>query len=80
VVLVADEDDIAKPKPPRVAGRGCETPALRSLDMSAVETIADDEQRTLVVRRGDVAIAFNFSDQPRIVDGIELAPWGFDIR
>jgi len=57
-----------------------ETPALRSLDMNAVETIADDEQRTLVVRRDEVAIAFNFSDQSRVVDGIELAPWGFDIR
>jgi maltooligosyltrehalose trehalohydrolase len=57
-----------------------ETPALRSLDMNGVETIADDEQRTLVVRRGDVVVSFNFSDQPRKVDGIELAPWGFDIR
>jgi len=53
-----------------------ETPALRSLDMSAVETIADDEQRTLIVRRGDVEIVFNFSGEPRL----GLPPWGFDIR
>jgi maltooligosyltrehalose trehalohydrolase len=57
-----------------------ETPALRSLDMSKVETIADDEQRTLVVKRGDVVMAFNFSDEERRVEGFDLAPWGFDIR
>ena len=39
-----------------------ETPALRKLDLDAVETQADDERRTLVVRRGDVLIAFNFGD------------------
>ena len=52
-----------------------ETPALRSLDMTKVETIADDEQRTLVVKRGDVTIAFNFSGEERL--GLE--PWGFRI-
>ena len=57
-----------------------ETPALRSLNMNAVEAIADDEQRTLLVRRGDVTLAFNFSGEPKTVDGIELAPWGFAIR
>jgi len=57
-----------------------ETPALRSLDMSKVETIADDEQRTLVVKRGDVVMVFNFSDEERRVEGFDLAPWGFDIR
>jgi maltooligosyltrehalose trehalohydrolase len=44
-----------------------ETPSLRKLDLSAVETRADDEQRTLVVRRGDCAIAFNFGDQEQRV-------------
>ena len=53
-----------------------ETPALRSLDLSKVETIADDEQRTLIVKRGEVEIVFNFSDQERL----GLPPWGFDIR
>ena len=57
-----------------------ETPALRSLDMSKVETIADDGQRTLVVKRGDVAMAFNFSGEERRVEGLTLPPWGFDIR
>jgi len=52
-----------------------ETPALRSLDMAKVETIADDEQRTLVVKRGEVTIAFNFSGEERI--GLE--PWGFRV-
>jgi len=52
-----------------------ETPALRALDMTKVETIADDEQRTLVVKRGDATIAFNFSAEERI--GLE--PWGFRI-
>ena len=42
-----------------------ETPSLRALDLSAVETQADDEQRTLVVRRGDCVIAFNFSEEER---------------
>ncbi|HEV7767232.1 MAG TPA: malto-oligosyltrehalose trehalohydrolase [Thermoanaerobaculia bacterium] len=43
------------------------TPALRSLDLSRVETHADDEQRVLLVRRGDVLLAFNFSDEQRVV-------------
>jgi maltooligosyltrehalose trehalohydrolase len=44
-----------------------ETPSLRKLDLSAVETRADDERRTLVVRRGDCVIAFNFGDQEQRV-------------
>jgi maltooligosyltrehalose trehalohydrolase len=46
-----------------------ETPALRSLDLEAVETIADDEKRTLIVRRGGVELFFNFAP-----------PWNFEIR
>ncbi|MBV8544429.1 MAG: malto-oligosyltrehalose trehalohydrolase [Acidobacteria bacterium] len=40
-----------------------EIPALRSLDLDAVETRADDEQRTLLLQRGDTLLAFNFSDR-----------------
>jgi maltooligosyltrehalose trehalohydrolase len=43
------------------------TPALRTLDLDAVETHADDEQRTLLIKRGDVLIAFNFSDELRVI-------------
>lgn len=42
-----------------------ETPALRSLDLDAVETDADDEQRLLFIRRGDVLLAFNFAEEER---------------
>ncbi len=45
-----------------------EAPALRTLDLDAVETHADDEQRTLVVKRGDTLLAFNFSDEPRMIE------------
>jgi hypothetical protein len=44
-----------------------ETPALRNLDLGAVETHADDERRVLLVRRGDILTAFNFADEPRTV-------------
>lgn len=44
-----------------------ETPALRKLDLSAVETHADDERRLLLVRRGDVLLAFNFGEERRNV-------------
>jgi maltooligosyltrehalose trehalohydrolase len=39
-----------------------DTPALRKLDLSAVETQADDEHNVLFMRRGNVLLAFNFSD------------------
>src|SRR4051794_1349493 len=52
-----------------------ETPALRTLDMDAVETIADDDQRTLIVKRGEITIVMNFSDQERTVDSTTLGPW-----
>ena len=44
-----------------------ETPALRTLDLARVETHADDERRVLLVRRDDVMLAFNFSDQAQTV-------------
>ena len=44
------------------------TPALRTLDLDAVEARADDEQRTLLVKRSDVVIAFNFSDARRAIE------------
>ncbi len=45
-----------------------DTPALRQLDLSTVETHADDEKQVLVVRRGDTLTAFNFSDRDQTVD------------
>jgi len=39
-----------------------ETPALRNLDLSAVETHADDERGLLFVQRQNVLLAFNFSE------------------
>lgn len=44
-----------------------ETPALRNLDLADVETHADDEKRLLFVRRGNVLLAFNFSDDAQTV-------------
>ena len=49
-----------------------ETPALRSLDLTSIETHADDQRRILLVRRwtGDeaVLIGYNFSDQAQTVE------------
>jgi maltooligosyltrehalose trehalohydrolase len=45
-----------------------ETPALRSLDLDAVETQVDDERRTLVVHRGDTLLAFHFSDREQTLE------------
>jgi len=39
-----------------------ETPALRKLDLSVVETQADDERMTLIVKRENALVAFNFSE------------------
>jgi maltooligosyltrehalose trehalohydrolase len=44
-----------------------ETPALRSLDLDNVEVHADDDRRVLLVRRGDVFIAFNFSEREQTI-------------
>jgi len=55
-----------------------ERPALRSHDMRALEAVADDERRTLLVRRssGDdqALIALNFGDQP-VEMPLESAGW-----
>jgi maltooligosyltrehalose trehalohydrolase len=56
-----------------------ENPDLRSLDLDAVETVADDEKRLLIVRRGRTSVAFNFSDRQQDVDGKTLEPWGFAV-
>jgi maltooligosyltrehalose trehalohydrolase len=54
-----------------------ETPALRTLDLGAVETHADDERRVLLVRRGgQVLLAFNFADETQTV----TSPYGTDWR
>jgi maltooligosyltrehalose trehalohydrolase len=45
-----------------------EIPALRSLDLDAVETRADDERRTLLVKRGDALLVLNFSDRERVFE------------
>jgi maltooligosyltrehalose trehalohydrolase len=45
-----------------------ETPALRSLDLASVETHPDDERRTLLVRRDNVLLAFNFGDRSQTVE------------
>ena len=44
------------------------TPALRNLDLSKVETHADDAKQVLVLRRDDTLTAFNFSDAAQTVD------------
>jgi maltooligosyltrehalose trehalohydrolase len=54
-----------------------ETPSLRTLDLDAVQVVADDEQRTLLVRRGEVRMAFNFSDRAVVLEGKTLPPYGF---
>lgn len=46
-----------------------ETPALRTLDLSALDVQSDDEKRIITVRRGDVLIAFNFSENEQTVEG-----------
>ncbi|HEX2061678.1 MAG TPA: DUF3459 domain-containing protein, partial [Thermoanaerobaculia bacterium] len=49
-----------------------ETPALRTLDLSAVETHSDDDRGVLLVRRwsgnDQVLLGFNFSDRAQSVD------------
>jgi maltooligosyltrehalose trehalohydrolase len=53
------------------------TPALRSLDLSQVETWADDERRVLLVLRGGtVLVGFNFSDKAQLVN----VPWELDAK
>jgi maltooligosyltrehalose trehalohydrolase len=40
---------------------------LRDLDLRTVDTTADDEKQTLLVRRGDVLIALNFSENEQTI-------------
>ncbi len=54
-----------------------ETPSLRHLDLSRVKASADDEQRTVTMRRGDVIVVFNFSDSPHCVEGLTVPAWDF---
>jgi maltooligosyltrehalose trehalohydrolase len=42
-------------------------PSLRTLDLTAVETHADDERAVLLIRRGDSLVGFNFSDKAQSV-------------
>jgi maltooligosyltrehalose trehalohydrolase len=44
------------------------TPALRTLDLSNVETHADEEHRILLVRRDSVLLAFNFGEKAATVE------------
>jgi len=52
-----------------------ETPALRSHDMSRVDSRADDDRRVLLERRDEVLLAFNFSDRAHTVANPFGAPW-----
>jgi len=45
-----------------------ETPALRTLDLSKVETHADELHRVLLVRRDTVLLAFNFGERTATVE------------
>ena len=44
-----------------------DTPALRDLSLDNVRAHADDEKKVLIVERGDVLVAFNFSDATQTV-------------
>jgi maltooligosyltrehalose trehalohydrolase len=57
-----------------------ENPSLRALDLDAVSVDVDDENRVLVMRRGDVTVVFNFSGETRTVDGRDVAAWDFSVR
>jgi maltooligosyltrehalose trehalohydrolase len=48
-----------------------ETPALRRLDLDALQTHADDEKQVLLLRRENTLTAFNFSDRAQTVDAPE---------
>jgi len=52
-----------------------ETPSLRSLDLDAVETQADDERRMLIVTRGETCLVFNFSDREQVIELPSEGEW-----
>jgi maltooligosyltrehalose trehalohydrolase len=54
--------------------------ALRSLDLDAVRTAANDETGVLVVRRGDVTVVLNFSGERRTAARLKVEPWDFAVR
>jgi maltooligosyltrehalose trehalohydrolase len=53
-----------------------ETPALHMLDLAILEVEADDARQVVVARRGDVIVAFNFSDRAQTVV-LRFAPAGW---
>lgn len=55
-------------------------PSLRSLDLDAVETHADDEKKVLLVQRGDALIAFNFSDSGQSLSNPFAREWRSQIE
>ncbi len=54
--------------------------SFRDLDLGKVEAWADDERRTVTIRRGDTLVVFNFSDKPQAVEGISVGPWDFAVN
>jgi maltooligosyltrehalose trehalohydrolase len=65
--LTREEDPSLRELYARLLRLRRETPSLRTLDLAAVETHADDERRLLLVRRGDVLLAFNFGEEEQRV-------------
>jgi maltooligosyltrehalose trehalohydrolase len=57
-----------------------DTPALRTLDLDAVETEANDDAGVLIVRRGGATIVFNFSGEERSAAGVRVGAWDFALR
>jgi maltooligosyltrehalose trehalohydrolase len=52
-----------------------DVPALRSLDLGAVETHADDKKSVLLIKRGNALVAFNFSDAAQALANPFVAAW-----
>jgi maltooligosyltrehalose trehalohydrolase len=57
-----------------------EIPALRSLELDAVEMRADDERRTLLVKRGDTLLALNFSAEAQTIELPFKGSWSLMIE
>jgi len=54
--------------------------SFRDLDLNKVKTFADDARGLVTVQRGDVLVAFNFSDSPQCVEGTTVPAWDFTLR